>query len=238
MEGHLVAALPQVCGAPNGLQWTDDGLWVVDQLLDDACLVDDAGEVIRKLGTPTENASGVTSGGGYLWTASNGETVGRPFRSTDTHEPCVLKLDPFTGALIDRYPTPDRGGIHGIEWDDGLLWVTAFSPKALILVDPADFSVVRTLPVEMERLHGLARDGDGIWCAHTTDRVVLKYHVQTGDVIDRIDLLPGGPSPHGLSILNGELWYSDANFAGKLTHATRANGAEIGRIAVQPPAGG
>ena len=233
MKGRLIASLPQVCGAPNGLQWTGDGLWVVDQLLDDAYLVDDAGEVIKKFGTPTENTSGATFGGGYLWTASNGTTVGRPFRSTDTHQPCVLKLDPLTGALIDRFPTPDGGGIHGIEWDDGLLWITAFNPKALILVDPADFSVVRTLPVEMERLHGLARDGDGIWCAHTTDRVVLKYHVRTGDVIDRIDLPPDGPSPHGLSILDGELWYSDANFAGKLTHATRPDGAEIGRIDLQ-----
>ena len=41
MEGRLIAVLPPVCAAPNGLQWTDDGLWVVDQRLDDAYLVDD-----------------------------------------------------------------------------------------------------------------------------------------------------------------------------------------------------
>jgi len=234
MQGRLAVALPPVCDAPNGLQWTDDGLWIVDQYLDDAYLVDETGEIIRKLGTPTENASGVTFGDGYLWTASNGETVGRPFRTTDTHEPCVLKLDPLTGALVDRFPTPDRGGLHGIEWDDGLLWITAFNPKALILVDPADFSVLRTLPVEIERLHGLARDGDGIWCAHTTDRVIVKYHVQTGDAIDRIDLPPDGPSPHGLSMRNGEMWYCDANFAGKLTHATRPDGNEVGRVVLDP----
>ena len=232
MEGRLVAALPPICGAPNGLQWTGDGLWVVDQHLDDAYLVDENGNVIRKLGTPTENASGVTFGDGCLWTASNGTTVARPYRTTDTHEPCVLKLDPLTGALVDRFPTPDGGGIHGIEWDDGLLWLTAFNPKALILVDPARFSVVRTLPVETERLHGLARDGEGIWCSHTTDRVILKYHVETGEVIDRIDLPADGASPHGLSMRDREMWYCDANFAGGPAHATRPDGSEVGRIAL------
>ena len=233
MKGRLINALPLICGAPNGLQWTADGLWVVDQHLDDAYLVDETGEVIRKLGTPTENASGVTFGGGFLWTASNGTTGARPYRSTDTHEGCVLKLDPLTGALVDRFPTPDGGGIHGIEWDDGLLWVTAFNPKALTLVDPAGFTVIRTLPVEMERLHGLARDGDGIWCAHTTDKVILKYHVETGEVMDRIDLPPDGPSPHGLSMRDGEMWYCDANLAGVPAHGTRPDGAEIGRVVLQ-----
>ncbi len=233
MKGRLITALPPICGAPNGLQWTDDGLWVVDQHRDDAYLVDETGEVIRKLGTPTENASGVTFGDGFLWTASNGTTVARPYRPTDTHEGCVLKLDPLTGALVERFPTPDGGGLHGIEWDDGLLWVTAFSPKALTLVDPDGFKVIRTLPVEMERLHGLARDGEGIWCAHTTDKVILKYHAETGEVMDRIDLPPDGPSPHGLSMRGGEMWYCDANLAGRPAHGTRPDGAEIGRVVLQ-----
>ncbi len=232
MEGRLVPSLPTICGAPNGLQWTDDGLWIVDQLLDDAYLVDDTGEVIRKIGTPTENSSGVTFGGGYLWTASNGKTDARPFRSTDTHEGCVLKLDPSTGALVERFPTPDGGGLHGIEWDDGLLWVTAFNPKALILVDPADFTVLRTLPVELERLHGLIREGDGIWCAHTSDKVIVKYHVESGEILDRIDLPADGAAPHGLSMRNGEMWYCDANFSVKPSHSTRDEGSEIGKIAL------
>jgi len=234
MKGRLAAAFPPVCDNPNGLQWTDEGLWVVDQHLDDAYLLDETGQVIRKIGTPTENASGVTFGDGYLWTASNGTTRARPHRTTDTHRPAVLKLDPLTGALVDRFPTPDGGGIHGIEWDDGLLWLTAFNPKALVLVDPAGFSVVRKLPVAMERLHGLARDADGIWCSHTTDKVILKYHVDTGETVDRIDLPPDGPSPHGLSIRNGELWYCDANLALRATHATRADGSEIGRVVLRP----
>jgi hypothetical protein len=160
--------------------------------------------------------------------ASNGTTVARPHRPTDTHKSAVLKLDPRSGKCIDRYPTPDGGGIHGVEWDNGRIWVTAFNPKAIYLVDPAGWRVVHKFPVEMQRLHGLARDGEGIWCAHTTDKVIRLYHVETGKVLDQLDMPKDGPAPHGLSIRNGVLWYCDANFAGKNKTETRPEGPDIG----------
>ena len=123
-------ALSSTPGAmPNGLQWTDEGLFVIDQLTDDVHVLDEAGRVLREMTTLTENGSGITVGGGYLWTGSNGATRARPYRETDTHEPWILKLDIDTGELVERYPTPDGGGVHGIEWDDGLLWVTSFTSE-------------------------------------------------------------------------------------------------------------
>jgi len=206
---HAVEAFPIPCEAPNGMQWTDEGLWVIDQIFDDAYLLDESGRILRKFRTVTENSSGVTVGGGYLWTASNGTTAVRPFRPTDTHKSAVLKLNIETGELIRRFPTPDGGYIHGIEWNKGLMWITAFNPQSLILVDPEGFRVVRKFPVRMDRPHGLAMEGDGIWCAHTTDKVILKYRAETGEVIDRVDLSKEGPAPHGLSIKDGELWCCD-----------------------------
>ena len=206
-------ALSSTPGAmPNGLQWTDEGLFVIDQLTDDVHVLDEAGRVLREMTTLTENGSGITVGGGYLWTGSNGATRARPYRETDTHEPWILKLDIDTGELVERYPTPDGGGVHGIEWDDGLLWVTSFTPKALTLVDPADFSVVRKLPMDLAVLHGLARDGEGIWCADRGDKLIVKYHAETGEEMERITFPEVSPDPHGLSIRRGVLWYSDANF--------------------------
>lgn len=206
---YPVEAFPKPCEGPNGMQWSNEGLWVVDQVLDDAYLLDESGKVLRKLRTVTENSSGVTVGGGYLWTASNGTTALRPFRSTDTHRSAVLKLNPWDGGLLDRFPTTESEYIHGIEWDNGLMWITAFSPESLVLVEPRDFRVVRKFLVHMKRPHGLAVEGDGIWCAHTSDKVILKYHKESGRVIDSISLPKDGPAPHGLAIRNGELWYCD-----------------------------
>jgi streptogramin lyase len=87
-----------------------------------------------------------------------------------------------------------------------MIWLTSFAtPVSLILVESKDFSIVRKFPVQIARPHGLAQGGDGIWCSHTTDKVILKYDKQTGEVTDRIDLRKEGPSPHGLSIRKGEL---------------------------------
>ena len=197
---------------PNGLQWTDEGLFVMGQHTDNVYVLGEDGRVTRTIETPTENGSGITVGGGYLWTGSNGRTIAREYRTTDTHLSLVYKLDLQTGEPVDRLPTPDGGGIHGIEWDDGLLWVTAFEPAALILIDPEDGTVVRKFPLDLDVLHGLARDGDGIWCAERAAKLIVKYHVETGEEIDWITFPQDGPSPHGLSIKDGELWYCDADF--------------------------
>ena len=226
----VVSTFDSPCDMPNGLQWTDDGLYVMDQLTDNVYLINESGKVLRTINTPTENGSGITFGGGYLWTASNGETASRPYRSTDTHLGYIYKLDPKTGAAVDRYRTPDGGGIHGIEWDEGLMWVTAFNPKALHLCDPSDdMKIVKTFEVDLPRLHGLARDGDGLWCAHTTDNVIVKYNIETGKETDRITMGPNDAYVHGLSIKDGVLWYADANFAGKHGTAVRGKPA-VGKI--------
>ena len=226
--------IPSPCEMPNGLQWFEDELFVMDQLTDNVYVIDETGEVLRTIYTATENGSGITVGGGHIWTGSNGTTVSRPYRSTDTHLGYVYKLDFNTGETVERFRTPDEGGIHGIEWDhdEGLLWLTAFNPKAIILVDPSDgFKVVHKFEVELERLHGLALEGDNaIWCAHTTDNVVALYDTDSGDELDRIAMGPNDPFIHGLSKRDDTLWFGDANFAG--SHGTAVRGEpSIGTIA-------
>ena len=197
---------------PNGLQWTEDGLFVIDQHSDNIYVMDDEGKVTRTIVTVTENGSGITVGGGYIWTGSNGTTHSRRFRATDTHVPCICKLDYETGALVERVATPDGGGVHGIEWDDDLLWVTAFSPRALILIDPKNGKVHKRHLIDLDVLHGLAKEDSGLWCVDRKAKLVVKYHVETGEEMDRVVFPEDSPDPHGLSIKNGELWYCDAAF--------------------------
>lgn len=201
------------CVMPNGLQWFEDELYVLDQYNDNVFVLDQSGILKREITTTTENGSGITIGDGHMWVASNGRTRHRPFRSTDSHLGYVYKLNLETGTFIDRFRTPDGGGIHGIEWDDGLIWVTAFDPKALMLCDPTNgFNIVKKIELCRERAHGLARVEDGIWCAHTNDNVVVKYDVESGIEMDVITVPDGSAELHGLSVFNGTLWFCDALF--------------------------
>ena len=56
---------------PNGLQASEDGLWIIDQGNSHIYKVDwDNGEVIHDIPTETEHPSGITIGDGYAWVSS------------------------------------------------------------------------------------------------------------------------------------------------------------------------
>ncbi len=198
------------CRMPNGLQATPEGLWLVDQIDDDVYLVDETGKVLNRLMTESGNSSGLTYGGGALWVAVNGGPRGRPERPWDHHGNWVLKVSPKTGKTIASFQLPKEGGVHGLEWVRGRIWVTRPGVNILALYDARDFSLVREVSVPWKRLHGLAWDGKGLWAVHTADRIIVKYNVDTGKELDRIEVPPPNPEPHGLTLWNGVLWYCDA----------------------------
>ena len=43
------------CKMPNGLQWTEEGLFVMDQYTDNVYVVEEDGTILRTIETPTEN---------------------------------------------------------------------------------------------------------------------------------------------------------------------------------------
>ncbi|MBI1929969.1 hypothetical protein HYR99_37675, partial [Candidatus Poribacteria bacterium] len=64
---------------PNGLQVTDEGLWIVDQITDRVALIEIAEpsgygvtKLIRDIPSESSNTSGLAYGGGALWLAANG----------------------------------------------------------------------------------------------------------------------------------------------------------------------
>ena len=44
------------------------------------------------------------------------------------------------------------------------------------------------------------------------DRNIIKYNKSNGEILEKIDIPDDGPDPHGLSIKDKILWYSDAAF--------------------------
>ena len=202
-------------GHPNGLESTPEGLWVGEQTTDRAYLLDwKTGKVLKKVDTDSSNTSGIAYGGGYLWMSANGPAVGRGPKPTDAKSGEIIKVDPATGKTVARYPNPDGGGLHGMLYHDGSLWMTCFKWKTLAQVDAKTFQVIHQIPVQFDRSHGLGWDPPGIWCVFSNDYVIQKLDTKTGKVLDEIKLTKGkDPDPHGMDIHNGYMYYCDAGIA-------------------------
>lgn len=196
---------------PNGLQATDEGLWIADQDEGRAFLVaPDDGAVIRSFSTGAGKSSGVTFGHGALWMCSNGLPKTRPPTAIDTAHTRIVKTDPRTGAMLAQFRAPGDSDVHGLEWTSEGLWLTTLDRRALTLVDAESLAPRRAIPVPLDRAHGLGWDGNALWCAFTSDRMVLRLSAQDGAVLERLDLGGEPFEPHGLTLRLGRLWICDA----------------------------
>jgi streptogramin lyase len=125
----------------------------------------------------------------------------------------VFQVDPESGATLTRYPVPGGGSTHGLEYspiEDGVLWLTTLKDQTLTKVRLTDWSVQHVIPLPYDRAHGVIQVNDGLWVAHTNDRVIVKLDPADGSEIDRIEVPEPYPEPHGLSIYGQNLLYCDA----------------------------
>ena len=209
---------------PNGLQVTDDGLWIVDQITDRVALVEitcdpdyQVPKLIRDIPSDSSNTSGMAYGEGALWLAANGPgDRWRTVRDTDAKPGAgeIFKVDPTTGKTLGRYPVPEGGGTHGVEYDNfdpGHLWVQTLKNQEIHKVRTSDWSIIHTLPLPYGRAHGTVRVEDGLWVTHTSERVIVKLNLETGDILDTIEVSEHYPEPHGLSIYGDDFLYCDAS---------------------------
>jgi sugar lactone lactonase YvrE len=197
-------------GHPNALETSSDGLWIGEQTTDRAHLVDWHGKLLRSVQTESSNTSGIAFGNGYLWMAANGPAIGRAPKPTDVTTGEVIKVDPATGKTLGRNPIPGGGGVHGLEFVGGTLWITSLQIRKLSQVNPETFEVIHQIPVHLDRAHGLAWDRGAIWCMHSSDRVIHKLDATNGRLLEQITLTPRDPDPHGMCLYNGHLYYCDA----------------------------
>ena len=196
--------------APNGMNASPEGLWMIDQITDDAYLVDQKGKILRRILTESGNSSGLAYGQGHLWVALNGGRRNRPERPTDRYGFFILKISPVTGKTLSVFELSGEGRVHGLEWNRGKICVTRPGAKIIQLMELNRFRIIREIEVSHDRSHGLAWDGDGLWCVFTSEGLVIKYNVITGKEMAIIDVPSSNPEVHGLTIWKGCLWYCDA----------------------------
>ncbi len=208
---------------PNDLQFTAEGLWVLDQAdqpSNRAFLVNPGnGSVIREILTESIHGSGITFGNGALW-------IGSTYGPSPVEPPRTLKVDPVSGKTLKSWVTPGWGyyrpirptgdrpsGAHGLKWADGKYWMAVPAAGKLYLMDPETNVIVHWIaaPGTTPRTHGLAWDHGALWVINSDDWAIFKLDPKDGKVTGKIQLSKQDPAPHGLDIdSSGVLWYCDA----------------------------
>lgn len=221
---------PQVM-EPNDLQFAPDGhLWVLDQKDPNTVFtVNPAnGAVLAGVTTECIHGSGITYGDGAWFLTSTKVLAGKP---------STLKVDPKTGATLKKWETPGWGiygayatrtrkpgdlplesGGHGVKWaganslGQGQYWMAVPASGKLFLMNAEQGTVARSIQAPTVRTHGIALDGDHIWCVGSNEAEIYKLAMSDGAIVARIVLdRQNDPSVHGLDIKDGVLWYCDAN---------------------------
>ena len=155
---------------PNGLQATDEGLWIIDGEDARAHLVSYSdGAVLLGFDTEAVHPSGITFDGEAIWVAS-------------TYSREIIRADASSGKTIEKYFTPGAGviyrmpsdppgrqsplapaspppsatsapveprpatGAHGLEWREGKLWAAVPPSRMIYRIDPESWMGGAALP--------------------------------------------------------------------------------------------
>lgn len=217
--------------APNDLQFAPDGtLWVLDQKDPNTVFTIDpaSGAVLAGVQTECIHGSGITYGDGAWFLTSTKVLSGNP---------STLKVDPRTGATLKKWETPGWGiygaytrrtarpgdlplasGGHGLKWaglnarGQGQYWMAVPASGKLFLMNAEQGTVARAIPAPTVRTHGIALDGNHIWCVGSDEAEIYKLRMSDGGIVAKIVLdKQKDPSVHGLDIHDGILWYCDAD---------------------------
>ena len=211
------------CTQPNDLQFTSEGLWILDQVDQPGnkvfLVTPETGAVIKEIKTECIHGSGITYGDGALWLTSTK-------MKNPKDPPVTLKVDPKTGKTLKDWRTPGSGyygkmnpqtdtpsGGHGLKWVDGKYWMAVPASGRVFLMEPDTGNIIRSIPGpgSTPRTHGIAWDNGSLWVVNSDDRAIYKLDPKDGRILSKIQLSKTDPEPHGLDIdSKGVLWYCDA----------------------------
>ena len=210
---------------PNDLQFAANGdLWILDQKDPNKVFTvnQKTGAVLASVETESLHGSGITYGNGAWFITSTKVATGNP---------STLKVDPKTGRTLKKWETPGFGiygsyltrvrksgelplesGGHGVKWaGNGQYWLATPAGGKLYLINAEEGTVARSIQAPTIRTHGIALEGDHIWCVGSDEAEIYKLRMSDGGIVGRIVLdKVNDPSVHGLDIQNGVLWYCDA----------------------------
>ena len=100
-------------------------------------------------------------------------------------------------------------GAHGQEWRDGKLWMAVPPSRMVYRLDPKEWIVEKSFPTAGNRPHGIGWEGKYLWVADSNLNAFFKHDLDTGEMVEKIQLADNDPLPHGMTIWQGWMWYCD-----------------------------
>ena len=117
------------------------------------------------------------------------------------------------GAVAGNPGPPAPGtGAHGIQVQNGKLWVAVPPGRMIYRIDPVAWQVEHMFPTVGFRPHGIGIESEKathLWESDTNMGAFFKRDMVTGEIVDAIVLPDGSPFPHGASVHNGYIYWVD-----------------------------
>jgi streptogramin lyase len=210
--GKVEIAFDSPGSAPNGLQATREGLWIMDQGAGNkAYLVSyEGGKVLRSFETETDKSSGITCDGETLWIGS-------------TYSREIVRCRADDGKTLERHFTPGAGVIYKMSGDPP----ARSSPLAKSRPRPAapapagqvgGFQAGEVLGSKAlgTGAHGQEWRSGKLWFAVPPSREVYRVDPKTWTVEEKFPT--AGNRPHGIGWEGKFLWVTDSNLNAFFKH--------------------
>jgi hypothetical protein len=200
-KGRITKLFKSPEGYPNAMSVAPQGWWIGEQKSNNACLVDWDGRLLKTVKTEAKNTSGMALGGGYIWMAANAPPNG------------IFQTDMNSKTISHRQVPLGGGGIHGLEYAQGKLWIAALRLRGILRVDPNTWEPEFLIPYSAPRAHGLAWDNGAMWMVTGSadgKAGLIKYDAATARPLEIVEFAEFFPDPHGLAIKDGVLYTCDA----------------------------
>ncbi|MEZ5353975.1 MAG: hypothetical protein R2762_15155 [Bryobacteraceae bacterium] len=206
------------CPVPNGLQATEEGLWILNQGGDNALyLVDWDGNLKEKLNTDSVAGSGVGWDGAHLWIAS-------------TYDHKVLKVDRISGKTLAAYETPGAGVVNWPNPRKSPLVrrePAAARPETRESAAPAPPPPDPNAPRPVTGAHGVEFKYGKLYLAVPPSASI--YRINPANFQVEFQWKTAGDRPHGLGWEGKDLWCVDSN-ANAIFKYDVSDGNVIGKI--------
>jgi YVTN family beta-propeller protein len=225
-EHHQVVTIP-VGGAPQGLAFGNDALWVAESDGRRVAQIDPGANKVQNEIDVGNAPSAVAFAGGALWVASGvdgtlerielGRARGRrpiPLGSNPTamaagagalwvaseEAGTVTRIEPHTGTVVRAIPVGN--GPSAVAAGEGAVWVVNGHDGTVSRIDPARNAVSGIVRVGGEPT-AVAAGGGAVWVAGGEDGTIARVDPETTEVVERIDT---ANSPSAVTVAGGRVW--------------------------------